>query len=223
MKKNLLLLSFIAVSLNSFSQILGNLVSIAPNTAVQGQTLVTTITEQSGTFMFGSPPCDNSGIYLQQGNTTIFCNSYNWIPMDMYDVEFTIPAAAPIGFYDVYVASAHYDWMQGTCTTLGYWLLSSGFEVTLANGIHSSANDMMNPVVSPNPFNENANIFFSNAEGKKYSLTVIDSHGRVVYQTLADSDHFALSRKNFYSGIYFYKLEGLENKISFTGKFVVTE
>ncbi|CAN5575821.1 hypothetical protein BH11BAC1_BH11BAC1_10520 [soil metagenome] len=223
MKKNLLLALLIALSINSNAQILGSLVSIAPASALQGQTLITTITEQPGTFMISSPPCDNYGIYLQQGNTIIYCNSYNWMWQDVFDAEFSIPAAAPLGYYSVYVASGHYDWMQGTCVTIGYWELPNGFEVVLGNGVNDNNHELKNPVVTPNPFFENATILFSNGEGKKYQLMVLDAFGREVSRSIIDNDHIALNMKDFDAGIYFYKLDGLENKNSFTGRFVVKE
>ncbi|MEO8085225.1 MAG: T9SS type A sorting domain-containing protein [Bacteroidota bacterium] len=223
MKKNLLLILILFLSGISKAQVLGNLVSIVPASAPQGQTLTTTITEQPGTFMVSSPPCDNYGIFLLQGIDTIFCNSYNWQWMDVFDAEFSIPAAAPLGFYDVYVASTHYDWWTGTCQTLGYWQLPAGFEVTLTNGLNMMNTELKSPVVSPNPFNEKATINFSNREGKKYQLIVIDAFGREVTRSIIDRDHIPLNMKDFDSGIYFYKLDGLENKNSFTGKFVVSE
>ena len=223
MKKNLLLTILVVLSFNSFAQILGNLDSVNPNTAQQGQTLTTTITEAAGSYLVGSPPCDNYGIFMIQGIDTIFSNLYNWQWMDVVDVEWTIPPAAPLGFYDVYVASSHYDWWQGTCTNIGYWVLPSGFEVTLANGIKTNSNESMKPVVSPNPFRETAKISFDNHAGKIYTLTVMDCFGREVYREMVKSDQTIINGENLDAGIYFYKLEGLDNNKSYAGEFVVVD
>ncbi len=223
MKKYFVLFLLASATINTHSQVLGNLDSVNPNTATQGQTLITTITQVAGSYLLGSPPCDNHGIFLLQGIDTIFCNSYNWQWMDVVDAEFTIPAAAPLGFYDLYVASTHYDWWWGTCTTLGYWVLYNGFEVTTNTGIGNNDINEINPVVYPNPISEKGILTFSNKERKKYDLSVMDSYGRRVFSDIVSSGHVSLTSKDLEAGIYYYSLNGPENKNRFTGKFVIIE
>jgi|GEM_PF-3452227 len=223
MKKILLLFSFSLASLFSYSQILGNLQSVYPNSAAQGQTLTTTITEVPGSFMMSSPPCSNHEVLLVLGTDSIFSNSYNIPWIDEVDAEFTIPPAATPGFYDVYVGGSYYDWWSGTCITTGYWVLYGGFEITGTTNIGPDKVSAVTVNISPNPFVEKASLSFSNAGHKKYRLSVMDSFGRKVYTEVIDQQEAELSRNNFEAGIYFYKLEGLENKISVTGKFIVLE
>lgn len=223
MKNYLVLFLFATATINTHSQVLGNLDSVNPNTAIQGQTLITTITQVAGSYMLGSPPCDNHGIFLLQGIDTIFCNYYNWQGMDVVDAEFTIPPAAPTGFYDLYVASAHYDWWWGTCTTIGYWVLYSGFEVTTNTAIGNNDIEEINPVVYPNPITEKGILNFSNKERKQYVLSVMDSYGRMVFTEIVNTGHVPLTSKDLEAGIYYYILTGPENKNSFTGKFAITK
>lgn len=223
MKKYFALFFWASSIINTHAQILGNLDSVNPNTATQSQTLTTTITQVAGSYMFGSPPCDNHGIFLLQGIDTIFCNFYNWQWLDVVDAEFTIPAAAQLGFYDLYVASTHYDWWMGTCTTLGYWVLYNGFEVTTNTGIHDIGNGEINPVIYPNPISEIGILNFSNKESKQYELSVMDSYGRIVFSEIVSSSHVSLTSKDLEAGIYYYSLNGQENNETFTGKFVIVE
>ncbi len=223
MIKNLLLIILTLASVNASSQTLGYLISANPNTASQGQSLTTTVTNWSGAFMTSSPPCDNYGIFLLQGSDTIYSTAYNWLGFnDQIEVDFTIPAAAPLGFYDIYVAGAYYDWWWGTCTTIGYWLLNNGFEVT-ANPNNVGINQEQNfAFVSPNPIRDNSVIRFSNPERKKYKLTIKNLFGQTVFEDATDKDQITIGREKIYAGVYYYTLGGTENESSFTGKFVVT-
>ncbi|HQW00692.1 MAG TPA: hypothetical protein PLZ91_10225, partial [Bacteroidia bacterium] len=111
MKKNLLLLTFLLFSFCSYSQI----VSIVPNSSAKGVTLPTVITMATNTFYSSSPPQGLNDIYLQQGATIIYVNSFDpainvypggaWPSFysDSMHVDFTIPANALPGFYDLHV------------------------------------------------------------------------------------------------------------------------
>ncbi|MBK7571608.1 MAG: T9SS type A sorting domain-containing protein [Bacteroidetes bacterium] len=113
MKKNLLLLTFLLFSFCSYSQI----VSIVPNSSAKGVTLPTVITMATNTFYSSSPPQGLNDIYLQQGATIIYVNSFDpainvypggaWPSFysDSMHVDFTIPANALPGFYDVHVVT----------------------------------------------------------------------------------------------------------------------
>ena len=223
MKKYLVLFLLASATINTHSQVLGNLDSVNPNTATQGQTLITTITQVAGSYLLGSPPCDNHGIFLLQGIDTIFCNYYNWQWMDVVDAEFSIPPAAALGYYDLYVASAHYDWWWGTCTTLGYWVLYNGFEVTTNTGTGHNVFEEINPAVFPNPMSDKGFIRFSNNERRQYKLSVMDSYGRIVFSDIVSTDRVSLNSKVLEAGIYYYTLTGPEDQNTFTGKFAITK
>lgn len=173
MKKIILTLFIVAfVCINSFAQVQ----SIRPDTAYQGQTLTTTITMANGTFSLGSAPFQSSDIYLQRGGTIIYTYAgYStanvYFPYDSLWTEFTIPANAPSGLYDVHVIT--YDW-QGFPTD---WSLPNGFRVgtiagtvegdlyfdTNQNGIWDGAEPpLYNHKVNVNPGNYNV---YSDAAG----------------------------------------------------------
>jgi uncharacterized repeat protein (TIGR01451 family) len=113
-KQILLLLFFFAVLSQAHSQI----VSISPDTGMQGQSLTTTITMVNGTIGMGSPPFQQTDLYLQQGGTIIYNNYINWFwMMDYGDANFNIPPNAPLGYYDLHVTT--YDnFMNPTNWTL---------------------------------------------------------------------------------------------------------
>ena len=91
----------------------GQVVSIRPATALLGQTLTTTITLANSVMLSSSAPTGASDIYLQQGATIIYTNSYSsaqqytlpYYPYfdDSLFTDFTIPIGAPLGWYDVHV------------------------------------------------------------------------------------------------------------------------
>ena len=223
MKKTLLLILFSAWTGNATSQIWGNLVSIDPDSALQGETLTTTITAQPGTFMMASPSCSNTDIYLVQGNYQMIATSFNVIWQDQLSVDFTIDNTAPLGYYDVYMGSGHYDWWTGDCINNGWWVLYNGFRVTGPTGIKNENATEKQPVVYHDPLTGSITLFFSNAERKNFSITVIDSRGRTVFNTATGNDRVELNRKDIEPGIYFYRIEGVENKTLFSGKFISTE
>ncbi|MEO8086723.1 MAG: hypothetical protein ABI763_07885, partial [Bacteroidota bacterium] len=125
MKKILLTILLAGTFLvDSFAQVQ----SIRPDSAIQGQTLTTTITMANGTFSLASAPYQSSDIYLQQGGTTIYTyagySTFNvYYPYDSLWTEFTIPFNAPGGYYDVHVVT--YDF-QGFPTDN---VLTNGFHV----------------------------------------------------------------------------------------------
>lgn len=110
MKKTLLLTAFLFSLLFSNAQV----ISIQPSSAFRGQTLTTTITLASGVMVSSSPSFGATDIYLKQGATTIYTNAFD--PMiqqytspnfpyyaDSLFTDFTIPAGAQFGWYDVHV------------------------------------------------------------------------------------------------------------------------
>lgn len=140
MKKHLLLLSLLFLSLCSYSQV----VSIVPNSAAKGSTLQTVITMTSMTFYNSSPPQGLNDIYLQQGATVIYVNSFDpainvypggpWpsIYSDSMYVDFTIPANVMSGNYDLHVITWYAfgtPWQSSTDN-----VLTNGFLVTGAAG-----------------------------------------------------------------------------------------
>lgn len=140
MKKNLLLFFLILSSLWSFSQTIN---SIRPNYGAKGTTLQTVITMPNGTFQSASPPQGSSDIYLQQGATLIYVNSFD--PMvniyqngawpnpftDSMFVDWSLPSNAPSGSYDVHVFT--YNNLVWPVTVIDN-VLTNGFTITGNDG-----------------------------------------------------------------------------------------
>lgn len=117
MKRILLLFSFLMFSFYMNGQI----VSIRPDSGFRGQTLRTTITMATGAFTTSSPPHSQSDIFLQNGGTQIFADSYDptinvypgggWPSFfsDSMFVDFTFLLSHPLGYYDLHVVTYIYD------------------------------------------------------------------------------------------------------------------
>ncbi len=130
MKK--ILLSFFLLA-TVFIHASAQIVSIRPDTAFRGQTLTTIITMPFMAFSTASAPYQNTDIYLQQGGTVIYCdpsysimNVYGNPPFtfdDSLHCDFSIPANAPNGYYDVHLLT--YDYMGIPTDNL----LTNGFHV----------------------------------------------------------------------------------------------
>jgi hypothetical protein len=224
MKKILLVFALVSALSKTDAQLLGNLVSVYPNSAAQGQTLTTTITQPQGSFMIASPPCDPYGIFLVHSGDTIFSDSYNINWPDALVPDFTIPSGATLGFYDVYTYGAYYDPWWFTCTTIGYYVMYSGFEVTQGTtGFPDKSTALGNPAIEINAFTHEYSLSFSNREMKKYKLSLLDVYGREVYSTWTADDRINLNRAGLSYGVFFYRLEGLESSDSYSGKFLLTE
>lgn len=124
MKKNLLFVLLLFACSSAFSQIQ----SITPNSAYQGQTLMTTISMASGLFSTGSPPFNSSDIYLQRGTDIIYTyagysSSNIFWGTDSLWTNFTIPLNAADGYYDVHIITWD-TWSNSTD-----WVLTNGFYV----------------------------------------------------------------------------------------------
>jgi hypothetical protein len=198
------------------SQTLGNLVSIFPNTATQGQSLTTTITEQQGSWIVASPPCDNMGIYLEKSGVYIYCTNFNLQWPDIIFADFTIPPNADPGFYNVYVAGATWDPWFWNCSTIGYWELLSGFEITGTTGIVGPA-ALTHAYVN---YNQSTLEFTVSPEFKSEAndnLFVFDIYGKEMLGLPVNGKQNIYLDKHLLPGIYFFRIG------SFSGKFTVME
>lgn len=136
MKKITLLFFLLASTFWCFSQTIN---SIRPNYAAKGTTLQTVITMPNGAFQSASPPQGSSDIYLQQGATLIYVNSFD--PMiniyqnggwpnpwtDSMFVDWSIPSNVPSGSYDVHVLT--YNNSMWPFTVIDN-VLTNGFTIT---------------------------------------------------------------------------------------------
>ncbi len=137
MNKFLLPIIFLFSILPTFAQV----VSITPSSAFRGQTITTTISLAAGTMYTSSPSMGASDIYLQQGATIIYTDSYsmsqwNTLPSfpyfdDSFTTDFTIPAGAPFGWYDVHVVT--YENPAPWINNPVYHVLANGFLVPQIN------------------------------------------------------------------------------------------
>jgi hypothetical protein len=99
MKKILLLIFICSLNFTTQAQ---QFLSINPNFANSGQTLSTTVTSTGFYYTMGSAPGQFwQDFYMYQGSYIIFPNSINVLDDDHLDVNWSIPAAAPSGNYEV--------------------------------------------------------------------------------------------------------------------------
>lgn len=101
MKKLIIYVFLFLVPFFALSQ--GTLVSVFPNNATKGQTLTVTITGQGTTFISSTPSGSVQGAFLDNNAGFFIYTSYLYTPTDdeHIDLEFSIPANAPTGVYDV--------------------------------------------------------------------------------------------------------------------------
>lgn len=138
MKKLLSLCIFYFLINATFAQV----ASIRPASANRGQTLTTTISLSNGVMVNSSPPTGATDIYLQQGATIIYTDafstaqiypspSYPYFTDSMY-TDFTIPANAPLGWYDVHVITYQFAFPWISYTPVDN-ILANGFLVPAVN------------------------------------------------------------------------------------------
>ncbi|MBK9541365.1 MAG: fibronectin type III domain-containing protein [Bacteroidetes bacterium] len=108
MRRLLLILSFSFLA----AQLSAQVSTISPDFEFQGNTLTTTITMASGTMTSASPPMSSTDIYLEQNGVQIYTDFFNTSQVytdgfggltDSLYTDFTIPALAQPGWYDVHV------------------------------------------------------------------------------------------------------------------------
>jgi len=211
MKKILLFIFCYASICVASAQILGNLVSIVPDSAMQGQTLTTTITQPQGSWVMASPPCDNMGIYLERQGEIIYSTSFNPIWMDQCEVTFTIPQNATPGLYNVYYAGATWDPWFWTCSTIGYWEMLDGFEITA--GINSIVGPASMTKAWVN-YDALTNEIKVRQELPNSLFEIYDYQGHTVFRRKLNGKDFSLLI-NLSPGIYYYRIDNT------TGKFPV--
>ncbi len=89
-------------------------------------------------------------------------------------------------------------------------MISSNKEAILMN---------LNPIVYPNPIQNEAILEFYNPDNERFSLEIYDVSGRLLRQILNITDsQINISRNGLNNGFYFYKLKGAQGFAS--GKIV---
>ena len=103
MKKSILLICFLFSVLQGYSQFPCQY-GLSPSQGTRGQTLTTTITNNTLFNGNGSAPCNPGEVYLHQNSsgTTIYATSISLYNNSVY-VTWDIPANAPAGTYDLNV------------------------------------------------------------------------------------------------------------------------
>lgn len=145
----------------------GTISKVAPDTAMQGESLSISITGKDVVFMQGT-----SNIMLNKDNLTIASNSNQVISDSVIIGEFTFLKTFPTGKYDVIVAG-DYAWFDV--------LLSEGFELKLFNFLNEkSFNSFLS--IYPNPCKGNLNIkrIINNAED--FTIQIYNIDGKLLFE-----------------------------------------
>lgn len=103
------LLFFLLISAHCSAQV----ISISPAEQFQGQTVSVIIKLAPGVIQAGNPPADSFDVYIQAGATRINCDDFTPAQIfpgtapytDSLSADFSIPAGAPPGWYDVHVTT----------------------------------------------------------------------------------------------------------------------
>ncbi len=87
--------------------------------------------------------------------------------------------------------------------------------------ISESTSTEANIKVYPNPFNHTAYLEYENTDSTPYLLYIFDVTGHVLQILRSDSHIIPIEKVQMNTGLYFYKLQNMRTKESYTGKFVV--
>ncbi len=175
MKKLLIL---VGISLNVL--ISQSILSVEPNSAVQGASLWVTITGEDTYFVVTDTvgaPSNVEAVMMTMGNDMISATSFTPESRTVLSAHFDIPAAASIGSYDVTVD-------HGTVAGTDHP------NVSLVNGFSVEATASLSQDIIPtkhllhqnfpNPFNPSTNISFKIANSSNISLVIYDVSGNLV-------------------------------------------
>ena len=91
------------------------IISVVPNEADQGETFTTHITGENTNFTAG-----NVGVKLVQGEYTIYCTSHPVMNDTELEADFTIPAEAPQGSYNICVRYGEGEEETEVCLSDGF-------------------------------------------------------------------------------------------------------
>ncbi|NOY49583.1 MAG: T9SS type A sorting domain-containing protein [Chlorobi bacterium] len=145
----------------------GSIVSVLPDTAVQGETISVSVTGTDIVFMQGT-----SNLRLSQGSLTISPNSENIIDDSTVVGEFNFLNTFPTGKYDVKV-EGDYAWPDV--------FLSEGFELKLFNFIdEQSYNSFLS--IYPNPCKGNLNLERLINSSDEFVIQVFDIDGKLLLE-----------------------------------------
>ncbi len=164
MKIRLLSLAFLFFSIASKAQV----VSVSPSSAFLSQTVSTTITLSSGILQAGTPLA-TTDIYIEQSGYKIYTDAFSISQIypgtppydDSLTTDFTIPAGAILGWYDVHVIT----YAPGPIDNI----LVNGFLIPAVGSC-------------PVPFNVNASTVTGSSELISWSPTVIADTFRIRYR-----------------------------------------
>ncbi|MEM6343010.1 MAG: PKD domain-containing protein [Bacteroidota bacterium] len=62
--------------------------------------------------------------------------------------------------------------------------------------------------LAPNPFSQNAILYFSNPQAVRYKLRVYDANGRLLHSQHSRDEYFLINRLGLSKGLYFYTIQG---------------
>lgn len=146
-----------------------SVVSITPDSALQGQTLNVVITGNSTNFGQGT---NTIQVWLSKGMDIIPSNSVFVVNDLQLIVNFTIPLSTPTGLYDVNTYNA----------LDGYVTLIDGFEVlsSTATGVQQNLEPVSESKIYPNPFSNSLKLEYTLDNPSNVQIMIFDVSGRVL-------------------------------------------
>ena len=172
------MLLFVGISLNVL--ISQSILSVDPNTAIQGASLWVTITGEDTYFVVTDTvgaPSNVEGVTMTMGAEMFSATSFTSVSRTVLEAFFEIPAAASLGSYDVPV-------VHGTVASTDYGTVSlvSGFSVEATASLSQDIipNKHLLHQNFPNPFNPSTDISFKIANSSNISLVIYDVSGNLV-------------------------------------------
>ena len=159
-------------------------VSIRPASSIPGQTLTTVITLATGVMQSASAPNQTNDIYLRQGGTTIICDYFDNTQVypgsggnsDSLWCNFTIPANATLGWYEVHVTTY---WPNPIPPFLGI----------PTDNLLAYAMVVSDPNACPVPFNTTATAITSSGAQINWDPATVADTFRVRYRSLVGGQY----------------------------------
>jgi CubicO group peptidase (beta-lactamase class C family) len=93
-----------------------------------------------------------------------------------------------------------------------------GYSPCETSSLETNIESNVTSYVYPNPVKETAQITFPNPGLEEVQFTLTNNLGQEIQQFITQGNQFIIHRSGLQSGIYFYTIQGVNEKIKFSGK-----
>ena len=167
------------------------IISLDPDSAEQGQSLVVMLSTNYTHFTSGLTP----DVWLRNGSSSIYYDSINILSDSLLKLYFNIPIGTTLGFWDVQIQHS----IDGQLELL------NGFKILQQSGIHQFENDEYS-CIYPNPVDDILNIELLFDKPSEIRISIINILGEEIFSFKDRTDKTYrkfVDLKYLSKGIYF--------------------